>query len=544
MNDTSSRRLARSSRTSSDDVRRAAFWKGLPAAVLAVLGLSALVFANDRSSQLEQRYRRWAEDASKKRTELTQNLINELRLKRVGNESVTSLDELIPPDDERRVALEKASANERIFYEKLISLNSTEPEYRFQFALSCINSKEISEQERGLLLMNTVAPQNSVGYYKGHLFWAEHFSQLVQMGKIPLLEGAQYIYSHAEFCLRRNTSEKQALLLKGQAAMLLNRNDAAYESYSALFDKDPLFFIELVRINNRLNRTQANTDIYRSAKSRIESKLREDLPVDLWVRNWECLMMCMAGLKEHEEGAARLRREIERQTLANNSINRVFLEQLLARTLISHQNEGNPKMDQFTQRDLDLMAEAYQLDAKNPDVLRTLTRIALSSDPDIAKAGRQIYDPEADSNPPSIVLNEMGTVALSRGDYPTALNYLERARQLDPRNWMTLNNLAYVHLVSENRNPDRALKLVDDAIRLLPDQDTAKSYLTFFLHTKGSALMQLNRMPEAIAAFELAIQDRPDNIQIIESLITCYEASNLSADAYKERLKKLSEKFP
>jgi tetratricopeptide (TPR) repeat protein len=138
------------------------------------------------------------------------------------------------------------------------------------------------------------------------------------------------------------------------------------------------------------------------------------------------------------------------------------------------------------------------------------------------------------------VENELGRAALAVNDYATALVHMERARELDPQNYESLNNLAYVYLVSENRNPERALKLVEDAIRLIPNPDVAKSHRTHFLDTKGRALMQLNRMPEAIAALELALQDRPDNIKIIELLIQCYEASNLSADAYKERLKKLT----
>jgi tetratricopeptide (TPR) repeat protein len=540
MNDTSSRNRVRSSQSSSAEDRKAALWKGLPAAILAVLGLAALVFASDRNARLEQRYRRWAEDASKDRVEKASRLINEVRIMRAGEGSAMTLDELIPPTDERRVALDQVSASERLYYQKLISLNGNEPDYRFQFAAACVNSNVLADQQRGYSLMSALAPHNQVGYYKAHLWWAEHFAQLIQYRKINLREGAELVFNHAEFCLRRQTSDKAALRFKGEAAMLLNRNDAALDAYRTLFDSDPLYFGQLVTINNRLNRTSSNVDVYRSAKTRIESKLREDLPVDQWVRYWEALMICMAGLTEFDDAIARLRREIENQIAANNSGNRVFLDDLLSKMLVSKQRNLNPSLNQYTLRDVELMEEAFRLNPKNPDVLLILTRISVNANSEVAEAARKIYDPTADPNPIALVVNELGTAALARKDYTTALKYLERARELSPQNIDSLNNLAYVYLVAENRNPERALKLVDDAIRLVPDPDVAKTVMTFFLHTKGTALMQLNRMPEAIAAFELALQDRPENVEIIRYLIQCYEASNLSADAYKEQLKKLT----
>ena len=115
------------------------------------------------------------------------------------------------------------------------------------------------------------------------------------------------------------------------------------------------------------------------------------------------------------------------------------------------------------------------------------------------------------------------------------------ARKKSPGNSAILNNLAYSYLVCENRNPERALKLVDEAIRSLENNPEAKIARSNFYDTRGTALMQMNRMTEAAAAFEIAIQDRPNNRQILESLVKCYEGNNLSPGIYLERLKKLDE---
>ena len=96
-------------------------------------------------------------------------------------------------------------------------------------------------------------------------------------------------------------------------------------------------------------------------------------------------------------------------------------------------------------------------------------------------------------------------------------------------------------MVCENKNPERALKLVDEAIRLVGNKPESKVARSNFYDTKGTALLQMNRMTEAAAAFEIAIQDRPNNRKILESLVKCYEGNNLSPGIYLERLKRLDE---
>ena len=101
-----------------------------------------------------------------------------------------------------------------------------------------------------------------------------------------------------------------------------------------------------------------------------------------------------------------------------------------------------------------------------------------------------------------------------------------------------LNNLAYSYLVCENRNPERALLLVDQALRILPENaEGRETYLSHFLDTRGLALMQLNRMEEAAANFEVALKYRPNNKSILENLIKCYEGRLESqAETYRRKL--------
>jgi tetratricopeptide (TPR) repeat protein len=519
----------------------------LPAALIALLGLSALVFATDRNSKLEQRYRRWAEDATKEREELTQKILNDMQVLQSGQTNKT-LDELIPPDDKRRVNLDQASTSARLYYEKLIALNPNEPEYRYHFANECANSKSKSDFQRGLSLMETLAPLNQTGFPKAHRWWAEYYRSLMQLNKFKPEQIATVIYSHAENCLKRESGDTKALILKGESAEILGRNDDAYQAYMTLFETDPFYYEKLITLHDRMKRPEANREVFFLAKGRFESRLlsrqeADEMSVDQWCRHWEAFVGCLVGMEDFTTAQEKLEAEVKRQTEDKDYSKQVFLKQLLAKVLVANQRKQSSNSLVFSDSDLDLIKKAKANDSKNVEVLQILTRMALSDQKDISDEAKKEYDPTTETDPPALVLAELGTVALAKKEYQKAITYMEKARSKQPNDWIALNNLAYVYLVADTRNPERALKLVDEAIRKIPNPDVAKKVMTNFLDTKGAALMQLNRMPEAIAAFEMALKDRPDNIKILENLIKCYEASNLSADVYKERLKQEQERL-
>ena len=143
-----------------------------------------------------------------------------------------------------------------------------------------------------------------------------------------------------------------------------------------------------------------------------------------------------------------------------------------------------------------------------------------------------------------MVLSELGHQALRKQDHENAITYFERARKKNPRNPQVLNNLAFAYLKAENRNPEQALLLVDQAITFLATaanyRDNRQAIVSSFFDTRGVALMQLGRMEEAAAAFEVAFRNRPKSKEIIKNLIITYTGKNeRQAEAYRRRLEKL-----
>ena len=226
----------------------------------------------------------------------------------------------------------------------------------------------------------------------------------------------------------------------------------------------------------------------------------------------------------------------------------VFVSQLLTEVYLEQmrnieRDESNP--NQVAAEELELLKKAFRYNPNNANVLRGISRVALSEDSELATRAKAIYDPEDPrnhQNAPAMVFNELGSDALSKSNYGDSLKYFEKARRKAPNDPMILNNLAYTYLVCDDPNPERALKLIDEAIRFLPDDPKIrKNVRSNFYDTRGTALMQLNRLIEATAAFEIAIQDRPDNRKILESLVECYRANDLSPAVYLNRLKALDE---
>ncbi len=356
---------------------------------------------------------------------------------------------------------------------------------------------------------------------------------------------------HAEHCLTRDQDNQYAKLIKAQLLFVEERFEQAYEVFSELFEQNPLLYESLTRINTRLGREEKNLSIYDQAQAKFELQLADPgLSIDEWSRALQHVMRCLVEKEDFETAQKKLEDEIGLlDDVEYAELKRVFIQKMLAAVYLdwirslepksdSTMNVSSGEMDAFLPQQLEMLKKAYGYDPGNADVLRGLTRIALSDQP-LAEEARAFYDPRKHRDAPASVLNELGSDALSKSQYEDAIRYFELARKKAPNNSMILNNLAYVYLVCGNRNPERALKLVDEAIRFLPNNETALKVRSNFFDTRGTALMQLNRMDEAVAAFEIALQDRPNNRKILESLVRCYQGNSLSPEVYLERLRRL-----
>ena len=107
-----------------------------------------------------------------------------------------------------------------------------------------------------------------------------------------------------------------------------------------------------------------------------------------------------------------------------------------------------------------------------------------------------------------------------------------------PEDYYYLNNFAYSMLITKEKNPERALELIDKAIELAPE---GFGGLGNFLDTKATALKEIGKAEEAAKLFEKVLDQIDDKKPVLESLIECYDelGNQGKVDEYRKQLSEL-----
>ena len=262
---------------------------GLPALVIAVLGVSALCWAQfGLASSLEKRYKIAAEDSGTSKDKIRQSLGTEMRMLRAANRGsgANGSDPFagIPEDDARRKRLSELQEEEQVYLEKLIALNPNEFDYRFQLAIVSI---EQGDMQRGMALIQNLAPETEPGYAKAHLWLSQYFLALGARSndRAAKSRAGMLALTHAEHCLRRDQGNKTAKLIKARLLNEQGRLDAAYAVYEELFATDVAYYEPMIVINQRLNRDGRNEDVLEKALEEFLARLNLKMKVEEWVRD-------------------------------------------------------------------------------------------------------------------------------------------------------------------------------------------------------------------------------------------------------------------
>lgn len=517
---------------------------GLPAIIFGILGVSAICYSvfGDVGS-LEKRYDGLAQEAHDKSQKLFDELMRELRVIASQTGERVDIHTQIPDTNERKIELYKSQDAERIYLEKLIELNEGNLDYKYRLAqLSLMQN----QQEKGLSLMNTIAPQTEPGYSKAHLYMARLLLSQPVKSKQESLRNQAAALDHLLNCLVRDKNNAEALQMKAQLLVGSGRLVEAYEIYDQLFENDPLFYIQMIRINQQQKQPERNSGILDQAILKFRKNIRDQADdVSAWVSSWQHYVNCLIQKQDHVTAEASITEEIKKQE--TELANRKFLEKLLAAvyTNWAAATGGRAGDAQEQAQQLDYLQKSMKYDDGSVDTLRWLAFLGNSPVTAVSEKARKIYDARNDQNAPGAVSSELGAYALATKNFEEAIKHFENARKKAPRDPRVLNNLAYAYLKAEDRNPERALLLIDQALTFVSSmaEQARRVYQSHFFHTRGEALLQLDRLTEAAAAFEIAIQDRPDNEDILEKLIKCYEGRDEKLqEVYKRRLESVRAK--
>ncbi len=515
---------------------------GMPALVgflICLIMLAAVALGQEE--RIKQRYLRLADAAKAKALRTLQAYYQERQLASekpatAGDEKVTSSDEAPSPLIQE---LRNDRAVQQLYLEKLVTLDA-DPKHKYEYALS-FNEFAPSLQ---LKLMQQLAPAERIGYGEAHLFLAEVYFNSVMTDAARERQLRNLALIHADFALQRLPDSKRAKSIKLASLMVLNRFSEGLALAEELFKGDPLDFRELVVINRELNRPADVANVLSDACRRLEDKFREyrQTNTEAWAAHLRAYVQAMAFSERFEEARRRLDQEMELVAAGESAGKVLFVRRLKAEMAIAWTKSMNPGLEakpEVIAVCLPLMEEAIRELPRNADALWLLTLMSFRND-EWRDRVLAVYNPENDPEAPPVVLNQLGKHALLEKNYASAIDLFERARQLDTRNPEMLNNLAYAYLTAGVGDPEYALSLVNEAISILPPAPQFDILRSSFFHTKGTALLILQRFEEAAGAFSEAWKTRPDNIGILEGLVRAYEAQGSSqADIYRTKLEEV-----
>lgn len=147
----------------------------------------------------------------------------------------------------------------------------------------------------------------------------------------------------------------------------------------------------------------------------------------------------------------------------------------------------------------------------------------------------------ANGEQPADIHKILGTVAISRNDWLTAVRHFDQATRVSPRDAILLNNFAYCLLQSGTSDDQlqRAERMATEALQIAPDHPE-------ILATRGEIRMRLKQYEAAIADLEKTLAALPDRADIRQSLAEGYDALGMKsmAETYRKKAKQSQEPKP
>jgi tetratricopeptide (TPR) repeat protein len=393
------------------------------------------------------------------------------------------------------LAMEQALARDdlasaKVYVRKLVLLD--EPGPRTRYALARLAEHE-GDLPRARRLMSDLAPSTGPGYPSAHFWLAKRLlDEQAQRGPGPPGE-TQAVIQHLEQALvstahRQEAHERLAQLYKakGDPAQAAKHLEEAAPQRPELYLQ--LAEVQLGRRDDvRFQRAAKQARDYFQGQVEID---RNDIPARIsWAQ--------VCGLEEEFEEAEKI---LEDGLAASNDAR---LREALTQTYLAGADRlGTDDPRELAQR-LDLLRKSLQVSPNHPETLNRLAMFVRYSGPQADAARAMLKDLLAQAQVPVTVHLLLGSTAAADGKWEEARLHLEQAYRLDPRLPALLNNLAWTLTQGHTPDPERALTLADEAVKLAPDQPEMRA-------TRGRIRARLQRWQDAVSDLEAALANGSD----------------------------------
>lgn len=363
-----------------------------------------------------------------------------------------------------------------------------DPEIKFRYAIAL---DQTGESERASRIIEELAPDDSPGYYEAHRIQAMTVAS--RAGKSPdekLLERLRWHLEHSGE--EPNVAIEQ---LWGSYFMTVNQPSEAAKHLEIAAKMDPKIYLALSELYQKSGNTPGESRALRAAEDHFSKKLRDD-PL---LREERLLLALVQSRMNNIEAA-------ENTVLTGV---RLHPDAKMKREASSFFIVRYDKIAQSDPEDLTTqmryIENSLALDVNNLEIYnRMITLYGRAKDSEEgAKIRGMLESMISEGKSPALGHFALSSIYLLERNSKQAEFHLNQSYKLNPNLPVVTNNLAWMLAHSEDPDLDRAMDLVQSAIRYAPE-------VISFRDTLATILMKQGKLDLAIAEYERILAQLPD----------------------------------
>ncbi|MCP4476715.1 MAG: hypothetical protein GY818_01325, partial [Planctomycetaceae bacterium] len=392
-------------------------------------------------------------------------------------------------------------ARAKTFFERLKLMKDFEPNEQYQWA-TILN--QTGESDRAEQIINSLAPENSVGFPPAHTLKALSLSRVLNTA-----EGRKQLASlhwHLQNADGNSADLTQAWV---NYYLVVEEWELAAEKLEIAAENNPLLYEALHRLYLAQGKKAESEFALKKADKAFQGYLKEN-PINAKARiGWAWVATNMKDFAKAEKILLQGKR-------INNdpSINRALSDFYILQQIRAEQNGAD------LSQQLQLLNQAQKADPSYARVYSSMMEIFVRGGRDEesrAKIRKKLQQVVASEQSSPMAHFALSNIIFQDGDQKTAIFHLEQAYQMDNSLISVMNNLAWMLAHSEPPDFDRALELATAAVNRVPKDAQCRD-------TLGTILMKLGRNKEAISHLEIALTGAANKQAVHQKLSATYKS--------------------
>ena len=428
-------------------------------------------------------------------------------------------------DAYRRAAIHAIEACDfemaELCFRRLDWLQHDFPVGRFELAQMMLEDDE--KESEGLRLMSQLAPEDAAGGFAPAHFWmarriGQELSSQDEVQPNQAIRERERIKHHLTRTVELDPGNVDGHLALGQLYLAPKQLDEGIQHLEQVAEARPPVRLVLCRLYNSVEKPTVATEHAELAEQYFGEQISAAPEnVVAWLKLVEAIV-----LQQDYERASRV---LEARVEATDD---AVYPKALTNLYLAWAGTIDGTTPKGALRQLALMQAVLQRDSGNEGALNRLARLA-TLEGDAGTEAREFLEKSLviGAVPPTVHLI-LGSAAAAGEDLHKATFHLERAFEMSPDMSIVANNLAWVLCNDDPPQLDRALTLVNQAIKSSPGTPE-------MLETRGQIFARMGEWKSALSDLEVALPAMPDSIELHTTLGDVYEHLELPSLAAKHR---------